>query len=260
MKTCQNCGGSFEDSEPKCPFCGTLNEEGAEKEYMDKLARVRKSLDNVDEQAVEDYKNELKTFFKVFLITLIIAGLFGALLAGTVKKKIDGPDYLDRPSVEKLLDKMEPFHELVSEWNELFDNGEYDKLYEDYHEKKKFYNDVLYRWKHYRFISDYAYLYDANESYESFLTCENPDHYRIVGLLDETLLSTYYVYYSSSADLFDRTERAVLEELLGTLVSNVKAALDMTDEDFEELRQRAGGNNFPSYSDIEDYVTERWGE
>ena len=52
MKICSNCGGSYDEKEPKCPYCGMINEVGAEKEYNDKLNKIRKDLDNVDKKVL----------------------------------------------------------------------------------------------------------------------------------------------------------------------------------------------------------------
>ena len=48
---CTSCGASFDKDEPKCPYCGTLNPYGAEKEYKEKLEDIREKLDVVDDIA-----------------------------------------------------------------------------------------------------------------------------------------------------------------------------------------------------------------
>ena len=38
---CNSCGAEFEDTLPKCPYCGSLNYKGAEAEYLGKLEGMR---------------------------------------------------------------------------------------------------------------------------------------------------------------------------------------------------------------------------
>ena len=37
---CPNCGASFSEDEPRCPYCGTLNPGGAEIEYLPRARSV----------------------------------------------------------------------------------------------------------------------------------------------------------------------------------------------------------------------------
>ena len=39
---CSSCGAEFEDTLPKCPYCGSLNYKGAEAEYLGKLESMLK--------------------------------------------------------------------------------------------------------------------------------------------------------------------------------------------------------------------------
>ena len=51
---CGNCGGSYDDELPKCPYCGSIHISGAEKEYMEKLEDVREELEELDEVPVKE--------------------------------------------------------------------------------------------------------------------------------------------------------------------------------------------------------------
>ena len=50
---CPNCGGTYSIEEPKCPFCGTLNPVGAEKEYMGKLRDIEEDTGRLADDVIE---------------------------------------------------------------------------------------------------------------------------------------------------------------------------------------------------------------
>ena len=41
MTVCVNCGASFEETMPECPYCGHMYEAGAQREYMDQLQELK---------------------------------------------------------------------------------------------------------------------------------------------------------------------------------------------------------------------------
>ena len=57
---CSSCGAEFDNDMAKCPYCGTMNYEGAEKEYLEKLEDVREDLDDLNEVPLEETKKEFK--------------------------------------------------------------------------------------------------------------------------------------------------------------------------------------------------------
>lgn len=42
--TCPNCGAVCDNTQPRCPYCGTLIPEGAQQEYMEKLSALREDM------------------------------------------------------------------------------------------------------------------------------------------------------------------------------------------------------------------------
>lgn len=45
---CAFCGAGYEEEAIKCPYCGSTNIRGAEKDYMNKLENVRETMENLD--------------------------------------------------------------------------------------------------------------------------------------------------------------------------------------------------------------------
>ena len=80
MFKCSNCGAEYEKNAVKCPFCGYINEEGAEKEYMDRLYDVRDNLDVVDEAAAADYGKGYGGVLKIVGLTLLALAVVTAII------------------------------------------------------------------------------------------------------------------------------------------------------------------------------------
>ena len=73
---CESCGGEFDASLVRCPYCGTAYEPAAEEEYMDKLEDVRDDLSD----HTKDADNAVgKTFKKILLIAIIVTVIFAVL-------------------------------------------------------------------------------------------------------------------------------------------------------------------------------------
>lgn len=47
---CNSCRAQFDNDEPKCPYYGTMNYDGAEKEYLEKLEDVREDMEEAYEE------------------------------------------------------------------------------------------------------------------------------------------------------------------------------------------------------------------
>ena len=79
---CVNCGGEFDPHEAKCPYCGTMYEPGAEKQYMKKLGDIREDMEDLNGLALSETKSELKAAAKSTLRTIVIIVAAILLLAG----------------------------------------------------------------------------------------------------------------------------------------------------------------------------------
>ena len=81
---CPNCGAVFEVREDKCPYCGYINLGGAEAKFLRDLEETRKKLDVVDDEARQEYKDEMKAGGKhvvklimiVYVVILVLVGVF----------------------------------------------------------------------------------------------------------------------------------------------------------------------------------------
>ena len=75
MIICPNCGAEIENDVTKCPYCGYINIEGAEKKYFDELDDIKEDLAEVEKAPVKALRTGLSKGVRVILITV------GVLLA-----------------------------------------------------------------------------------------------------------------------------------------------------------------------------------
>ena len=76
MVNCETCGGEFDASLVRCPYCGTAYEPAAEEEYMGKLEKVREDL---SEHTKDADHAVWKTFKKILLTSIIVIVIFAVL-------------------------------------------------------------------------------------------------------------------------------------------------------------------------------------
>jgi len=126
---CPSCGGEFEDTMPKCPYCETLHIKGAEAEYMEKLEDVRSDMAQLGEVPEAETKKELKKQGK--LVGIIFAVLAAIVLLGVIWFIWNNREEKRDVQAEYLW-KQENFPIM----EELYEQEEYDELL-------KFYRDAL---------------------------------------------------------------------------------------------------------------------
>lgn len=167
---CPNCGAEIDASLPKCPYCGFINQEGAEDKFFDDLEVTREKLvELVDSpEAGGAYKDEIKhsssgLIKKIVIIAVIIMAL---VMAGiTIDKLLHGSGSSKTDYSKEIAWQNEHFPEL----DKLYEEEKYDELImkigefsEDDHE--------VWDWNHYYFadaMDDYrcikSYLKDLDK-------------------------------------------------------------------------------------------------
>ena len=150
---CGSCGASFEEDLGKCPYCGSTNIKGAEREYMGKLEDVRKDMGELENTPLEELqavvKRQGRFLTKFLIVVLVIAAAALIIFALTRGEK---KDYK-----EQYLWQQEYFPRL----SQLYDNGEYDAMLElAAHALADDPSATLWDWEHYPFYN--AYFYASN--------------------------------------------------------------------------------------------------
>lgn len=156
---CPNCGGDFADWAPQCPYCGNMNYQGAEKQYMDQLETLRQDMGELPEASKEHYRKEVGGAVKKLLLPLTILVLAAAAIAalGVIWERHQEKKYEERYLRAYAWEK-ENFPRL-DQWYEA---EEYDKIadFSDqlWEEDSEFQMDD---WEHSVFIIDYYKPYRA---------------------------------------------------------------------------------------------------
>lgn len=122
MMQCPNCGAEFDAGLAKCPYCGCLNPEGAEKEYLEKLEGTRRQLDSVDERAAETVKAEVRAGSRRVLKRILITAVIVLALLGLhlLSERNDNETY--RLTEEEIAWQREAFPQLDA----LIEAGDYE--------------------------------------------------------------------------------------------------------------------------------------
>ncbi len=235
MYKCPNCGAEMDKDAAKCPFCGYINEAGAEKQYMEKLDDVRMQLDNVDEEAAAEYGKGYKKIVRIIIITVaILVGLsiVGTLLYTYLEKKVLS---VGNASAEDTLKEMSWQKEYYAKFDELYDAGRYDELVE------LFYSDEtvdhnLWEYKHYRFADLYFTYYNTRDRLKD--VDEKGWTKSDATTVMMYTFTYYYELYNSGYDKLKEEEIANLEPAREYMISVIHDRLGYTDADMEALRDR----------------------
>ena len=258
MKICSNCGGSYDEKEPKCPYCGMINEVGAEKEYKDKLNKIRKDLDNVDELAVIDYKLELKAFLKTFVATLLIVGFIAIMAVSARISQREGVGNGERKAMEAKIEEIKAFRAVTDKWDELYDAGKYDEMcavIASDNSKVK-----IYDWQHDNFYKGYEAYSDTRRKIADALSRETSPTYYKADAIHNALYAYYMTISSKSTYKFTPEEKALFDEEWPKLVKEVCEAFELTEAEFDTLRIKADSDSYPDYTEVSHFAEERWGK
>lgn len=237
---CPNCGAEIKKSESKCPYCGFINEEGAEKKYMDRLYDLRDDLDTVDEQAAAGYGKSFGRPLKIIAITitvLIIITVAAAVISSAFKVK---ERETDPGKSNDMLEEMTWKKEAFSEFDSLYEQGEYEKMCEAVFSKDTA-NHNTHEWKHYWFATIYNDYLLTKEDLER-IDKEGWSQYDAGNIFYRCSFCHYEQLYKNkySNSLTDE-EVEKLKPVIAYMNDVLHERLGFTDEDMEALKDELIG-------------------
>lgn len=254
MNKCDNCGASYDEGLPKCPYCGAIEPNAAEAEYMDKLKNVKANLNRVDDMAVADFKAEFFQFLKAFLIAAAIASTIGVSFYLAMSKANIGSKIMSRAEVDDQISDILCFREYLTEWDEMYEAGKYDELCDSLTEARKkthfFYNNPYY----YFYIPYYTMC-----SSEETITNEVPDN--SYGLY--VILYSYanaVCEYNRFAEAEYETGKEALEAKLDEIKQEMLKIPQFSEEVLEEFEKAAFDGDRVDIDSVKTFTEERWGE
>ncbi len=216
---CSNCGGEYADWALKCPYCGSVNDKGAEKKYMEHMEDLRKNLDQVDEESEADYKKTMSRSVKriSLIVLIIIAAAVVVFITVRVfnnqKNRIEETAKLQENDWEK---------EEYAKMDELYENGDFEGILTE-NEKLVSENSKysLGDWEHYCFIFEFYWEYNDICQAKAQIEAGSGDSYTLGnGIYGALYLSKF-----------------ATEEYIGQLQENFKQGYrGLSDEDVEMVR------------------------
>ena len=245
---CNSCGAQFGNDHPKCPYCGTMNYEGAEKEYFEKLEDIREDVEELNTVPMQETKAELKKqgkfIRKVVTIVIVLAAVFGGIifLQERSYERDNKADFMWKEANYPIMD-------------ELYANGEYEELMTFYMQAAEE-DKPVYMWEHSEFVRAYDHVacyYD----YEAFLDTVVDDEIEVwrYGLY---LWTQWKVYgYQFSGDLTEE-EKAYFAEAFADAEESLKNDWDYDEVTYQEFLEKASTpyGSTVSFEECDAYIKE----
>lgn len=195
---CPNCGGEFADWALKCPYCGSVNDKGAEAEYMKHMEELRKKLDNLDDESASDYNKSMSKTVKQLLtvIGILLAVAVVIIIAVFIVKKNTLQKDEDFYLAEKAWQKEE-----YKKLDAMYAEGDYAGIIDEYYSLL----DEPYSisgWTHYCYITEFYYYYSNILTAKAQFDEDNGDYYT----LGMGIYSALYLYKYTTDDYLSQLE------------------------------------------------------
>ncbi|MBP9996268.1 MAG: zinc ribbon domain-containing protein [Lachnospiraceae bacterium] len=216
---CSNCGAQIDVNVSKCPYCGYINETGAEKQYMGELKKVREDMDVLDEEASAEYKRSLSKGVKIAIIVAAVVVLISLIIWGVsclINKSIEQND------TAEMMEELRVSRELIPKIEEKYVAGDFAEAYKLMCSTDVYIGSYGYEhystidaYAHYRYISDiYLPIYKEGrcgkrEFTELFLNCSYY-YYRCY----ENTLNPDSEYYDRDLAFFESLRDECVNDIL----------------------------------------------
>ena len=229
---CPSCAAEFSKDNAKCPFCGVMYYQGAEKAYMEHLESVKEELSELQYLPEETIKEEVRSVGKLLRKVVIILVILVAVIAGLVywlvqkQRKQDREDFLYQ-------------HANYPVFDEMYDNGEYDALSEKYNEAL-LNGDDMWSWEHRDFISAYNSVKMSQD------VMARIDGGEVLGAGEYARLlwdEWNVVMYLGSGNL-DEQEKAYIDAIAGDVIADLKTRWGMSEEQLSEWYDRLAADYY----------------
>ena len=226
---CPNCGAEFDEAEPKCPYCGTLNPRGAQNEYMRKLRKLRDETGQLAEEAEDAVHRQTRANSRTLIRVLLILLAAAAVIFG-IYKIIESRN--DKKALERLREESAFADKYFPEMNALYEDGKDEELaafVRTLWEEPGY--SAVYSWAHYTYLE----MYDV---YDRVLYA-NEDIADGGGSIEACTSLVYNAFYlTRDADVQARLTAAEKEKLAGPRAEAeeiLEAVLEMNQAEADAL-------------------------
>lgn len=240
---CSSCGAEFEDTLPKCPYCGSLNYKGAEAEYLGKLEGVRRDMQQLEQVPEKELKKKLKKKQKFVIKLLILLAALAAILAIIVFRA----RYIEpRDARADYLWEKENFPVL----DRLYREQDFEGL-TDFYEQAVIEDRVIDRWEHSGIFTRLMSCRNAREYLTLEQSGETLRDYQEIQLLDDYWILRGLEYSGGMSEEDKEYIRPYVEATLNSLADRYTFTAEEEKKFEDSLRNNYG---YPRYEDCEEYI------
>lgn len=245
---CNECGASIHEKDTKCPFCGALQYDAAENEYMDRLGGIHKNLESLKTEGNRTFTRMfLITFLKTALVSLLFVFLGVAVYYGGEARK----QKTSEDEVREIIEYYEWYEEHIDELNSCYMDKDFDKIIEIYYQVVGYY--ALKTWKHWDISK--LYMEITLNMFKMIKALEEGGWVSELSLADAmcNALELIYAcddnntYYNIDIANLDDEEKKVLAEWKDTAHTFLYDTLKMTEEEVIVINGKV--NNGSRYFD-----------
>jgi len=261
--TCKSCGAEVEADFAYCPYCGTINIVGAEKEYFRDLENVRQDLADMGDDSKEEFQNTVKSgsgfALKTFIIvgSIVLAFVLIALLANYIEDLRYEKAFRDAGIEESYYPKEYP------ELDKMYEDGQYSELVAYLSDNADELGSDIYSWKHYYFISAYKY----HEWLENDIQWVKDEE--AIGKISKDsqkwvvysgLLLVEYSEFDNDLYIFTAEEQDMIDSWALEVPGTFNDILDIDDEEYNAMHEyflcedRYEKNRFISLDTVDNYL------
>lgn len=222
---CENCNAMIPKDSAKCPYCGSLNPIGGEKQYMERLSDLKEEVEELQEEPIKAYGREFLRTGRIMMITFacMLAVLVVFLLIRSLVIRESASAY---DSKEQLKWERENFPLL----DEMYEQGDYDGILAFEEKNSDNINHSIGGWEHSDLIDVYMwykwYMEDAD-----FYDKGNAESY----LIENCILDIFIVFQERSYARYDEEELVLVEEWQDEMLRIAEDRFGITEEILHQL-------------------------
>jgi|GEM_PF-6970272 len=232
---CPYCGAVYNIHMMRCPYCDSVNEFGAEEDYLDDLEDIRTKLEDADDLSKELYTDTAKRTLGKAVKVLIVIAIILAFIATVVfaaYKSFEAYQY--KKQKEELAWQRENFVKL-DEW---YENGDFESvqnfIYDMYGRGE---SHDIWNWEHYQFYQAYS-KYSYIKQYVEESDTKEHDSYDEAYFFDDAMELIFDVWdiKLNTAKSITKTDYEYIMEYRDYTREVIKEFYNLTDEELDAIK------------------------
>lgn len=263
MITCRECGAPIDDLAERCPYCGAVNEAGAEHKYMKDMYDLKDDLKEVGNIPKEEIGQEVKTNVrftgKVIIILLVLALLLAGILffflhVGDAVDSLYGMVTHTRSA--DMREQMKWDRENLPKLDAWYEAEDYDAILDFCHKTDEAEDGISYSytgWEHWNLMPFYETYQEYREFEQRMQAGEQPELYEFQSFLYDALTMSDDKSWFHQAD---EKDESLVDSWIEETMQFVRETYQMSDQEIKELEDRAGKKDFLDYKVVYKYVEE----